>query len=137
MKRQFISLLFIAHFAIANIHVIYPKSLKTAIKKVVGESGSIEYTISTFGILDYQARLTMIVEKWDSPTGCDMPEKPILNQDETKKQVAYIMQRGTCSYHQKAINIHSVGGMIGIIVLKDEKEDPRTIIPVSDTNGKL
>ena len=77
----------------------------------------------------------MTVKKWDSATGCDMPEKPNLNPQETDKQIAYIMVRGSCSYHQKAINIHSVGGMLGIIVLKDEKEDPKSIIPVSDTNS--
>lgn len=119
----------------SNIHIVSPHALRSSIKKKVHKSGEIPYSLSTFGIFDYQAKGDYILKLYSDSLGCNPPKKEIIEKEEASN-VAFIMNRGGCKYFNKAQNIHIVGGRLGIVIL-DNNDDPSSIIPViGDIQGE-
>lgn len=87
-----------------------------------------EYTISTFGYVDYQAKSRIRLKLWSDETGCTEPTKDILNTHNTP--TAYLMKRGGCNYYQKAKNVHIAGGRLAVVMVNKEDQDPKDIIPI-------
>ena len=94
----------------------------------------IDYELSTFGLVDYQATVNVEVFSWSSEYGCTAPTDAILQINSTHLK-AFIMKRGTCSYRQQAINAHRAGARL-VIVYRDDDRDIHDTIPVNPEFGK-
>ena len=117
--------------SMSEIRIESPKSLKTKISK---KNGLIDYSVSTFGFLDYQAKIDMQVKKWNSEDGCNEPSKELL--DKNGAPVAFIMYRGGCTYIKKAENVRKAGGKVAVVILNYLNGDPANVIPISAEKRK-
>jgi hypothetical protein len=111
-----------------DIYVKDPESLAQSIQNASGQRGTLDYSISTFGYLDYQAQANYYVKYWPGETGCEKPDNEsaefrddLYNTDIKNK--AFIMKRGECGFYQKAQNAQLAGANLVIVVL-NEGEDP-------------
>lgn len=64
--KSFLLLSTLVGVILSNIHIISPKSLKSAIKKNGRSEGFIPYTVSTFGLFDYQAKIDLELRLWNT-----------------------------------------------------------------------
>jgi hypothetical protein len=106
----------------------------------MGKQGQLDYSISTFGYLDYQAQANYYVKYWPDEYGCEEPDmtKPEYSEDKfntDKYNKAYILRRGNCSFYQKALNAQKANAQLVIVVL-EENQDPNTIIPIGPKHRK-
>lgn len=123
---------------LGDIYVKEPASLRPKFKDEYDNEGNIEHTISTFGYLDYQSKTAMILKKWDTEDGCNPPSDDMMisEDDQQRGLYAFIMKRGGCTYYQKALNVHSAGGRLAIVMFNDEAEDPEGVIPIGPKHRK-
>ena len=56
-----------------NVVVKSPESLADIIANLQGNKGYIDYSISTFGYLDYQAQSNYALHYWPDEQGCEDP----------------------------------------------------------------
>lgn len=134
------SILLLATSTFCDISVKVPEDLADSIVSDEGKKGTINYSISTFGYLDYQAQANYYVKYWPDEMGCEKPDMNSKAFDEVHnnqdaKNKAYIMKRGGCGFYQKAMNAHIANGQLVIVVL-DEGEDPNSIIPIGPKHRK-
>jgi hypothetical protein len=123
---------------LTNIYVKHPQALRAKFKNPGDEEGNIEYSISTFGYLDYQSKTAMVLKKWSTEFGCSAPSSTLIEPDEEGNEeiVAYIMKRGDCTYYKKAENVNLAGGRLAIVAMVDDT-DPERVIPIGPKTRKF
>lgn len=104
----------------AKIHVVSPESLKGT---------QIDYTLSTFGIIDYQATTVVKVFTFDDELACYPPSDAML-QIKSNKPKAFLVRRGGCSYEEKARNAHRAGARVIIVYQDTDQKDSDDKSPV-------
>ena len=118
----------------STIYVETPVGLRKEFRNKGDDEGNIEYTISTFGYVDYQLRTRMVLVKAPTDDGCAVPmieELPTnTGPTESPMNTAYIMKRGNCTFYKKAQNIHQMGGKLAIVTLNKKHNNPAYIIPI-------
>jgi hypothetical protein len=127
----------------SDITVKIPEELADKIVSASGKTGVIDYSISTFGFLDYQAQANYYVEYYSGGTGCtpiikSSTESEEDNGDYATMNKAYIVKRGECEFYTKAKFAGKENAKLVIVVL-DEHDDPKDIIPIStkDSNKDI
>lgn len=89
----------------------------------------IEYTISTFGFVDYQSKMRIELKQLGDKTGCSVPSS--FSHEESQYHIGILAEKGECTYIAKAQNGHRVGARFIFVSLTDEDEDPDSIIPIA------
>jgi len=134
-------LLLLTGATLCDITVKDPASLAESIVSISGKRGVIDYSISTFGYLDYQAQTNYYVKYWPGDYGCEKPDMEAKGfredlHDTDIKNKAYIMKRGECGFYQKALNAQLAGANLVLVIL-GEGEDPESIIPIGPKHRKF
>lgn len=104
----------------AKIQVVSPESLKGT---------QIDYTLSTFGIIDYQATTVVKVFTFDDELACYPPSDAMLQIKSTKPK-AFLVRRGGCSYEEKARNAHRAGARVVIVYQDTDEKDADDKSPI-------
>ena len=102
---------------------------RISIIKPTEEKRDIDYELSAFGFVDYQASVEMEVFRWHTLGGCESPTDQTL-QLTTAYAKAFIMKRGQCTYKQQAINAHRAGARL-VLVYRDDDANIHDTIPVN------
>lgn len=100
-----------------------------------GNQGCIEYSVSTFGFMDYQEKSKYVIKMFDDIYGCEYTG-PILEneQKQDKSHVTYLLKRGGCTYVQKAINVRRAGGNLALVYHDNDQENIHNVIPIAPKN---
>ena len=118
-KNWFLLLLVAAclQLSSANVKILAPDRLKA----------DVQYKISTFGLVDYQAGKTIDILLWNSDDGCDPPTDDIL---QLGRDVGFLMKKGSCSYRRQAVNGRRAGAYL--VLVYSDAEDHALETPSSD-----
>jgi len=110
--------------ASAQVKILEPQGLK----------GRLDHELSTFGMVDYQATVTIEVFLWGNQEGCDYPDDRILSLKSTYPK-AFLMKRGKCPYREQSSNAHKAGARL-VIVYRDDNQDIHNNTPVGKDDSK-
>ena len=95
--------------------------------------GCINYSVSTFGFMDYQQKTSFILKTFESDEyGCNY--NGALMHEEQKQHgshIAYLFKRGKCTYVEKALNVRKAGGALALVYLNSEEQQVDEIIPIA------
>ena len=130
----------LASTALSTIFVSQPDNLRQSITNWKGEVGILDYTVSTFGYLDYQAATRMqVLPVGGDKDGCNIEDYEVPEEDDITKTIntAFLMKRGGCTYFQKAEMTRRAGGNLAIVALVDPHEEPESVIPIAPKARKL
>jgi len=100
------------------------------------QRGCIDYSVSTFGFMDYQDKAVYALRYFTDQFGCD--DEPKVNENEMehhKYHIAYVLKRGGCTYIQKALNVRRAGGSLVLVYHDNPEEDVANIIPIAPKNA--
>lgn len=105
------------------------------IDKKNDKPGCLNYTVSTFGFMDYQAKHDYALKVFDDVYGCEYNGATQENEQMLDKyHTAYLVKRGNCPYVKKALNVRKAGGTLAIAFHDDPKEDIDNVIPIAPKN---
>lgn len=97
--------------------------------------GCINYSVSTFGFMDYQDKVTYALRYFQDQFGCNGDEAVVESEMvQNKNHVAYVLKRGGCTYIQKALNVRRAGGSLVVVYHDNPEEEVENIIPIAPKN---
>jgi hypothetical protein len=128
-------LLAIAGYSHCDICVAAPLDAKMKFHNAKKDlRGCINYSVSTFGFMDYQDKVTYALRYFQDQFGCQ--EEPKVESESVRNQnhVAYVLKRGGCTYIQKALNVRRAGGSLVVVYHDNPEEEVENIIPIAPKN---
>ncbi len=102
---------------------------RISIIKPTEEKRDVDYELSAFGFVDYQASVELQLFRWHTLGGCESPTDQTL-QLKSSYAKAFIMKRGQCTYKQQAINAHRAGARL-VLIYRDDDANIHDSIPVN------
>jgi hypothetical protein len=96
--------------------------------------GDIQYSVSSFGFVDYQAKKLVEVRLWSNADGCDPPTDDIL--EKPGQNIGYLMKKGECSYRRQALNAHRAGAYVVITYTDEDGESHLTTPSANDEDSR-
>lgn len=120
---------FFAAIIVSKIRLVEPQRL----------TSDLDYSISNFGFVDYQAQRMVELRLWNSPDGCDTPTDQVLELSKNQT-IGFLMKKGGCSYLRQSINAHRAGAYL-VFVFDIEQDDKSSLTTPtaenSDANGHV
>ena len=83
--------------------------------------GELDHEVSLFGLVDYQATVTIQIFQWHTESGCEPPTEELFSLNSSYPK-GFLMQRGGCTYRKQSRNVHRVGGRV-TLVYRDNDDD--------------
>lgn len=127
-----LKLLLLISLTLAKVMILEPRSLADSI----GENGTIDYVVSTFGELLYSEHV--IVHLATPPASNEYGCNPLTTPKEfINKRFAWVLKRGVCTYSKKAFEAQKTGAYTIFVYHNDPSVAIRNLIPISDSVCRL
>ena len=133
MKLRLVILSLLAIGIACEIRLVEPANAINKFSKK-GIKGEIDYEISTFGRVDYQANSLVEIHEWPTVNGCEDWEK--VPKGNPKQQRGFLIQRGGCSYYAQSENGQKVGATL-MLVYRDDDDEIHSDLPISKNKERL
>jgi hypothetical protein len=98
------------------------------------QPGAIEYSVSSWGDINYLQKSLYQITIIDSQYGCEPFTVPYGEKAYTK--TAFLFERGECTYGKKIENSRLAGSDLVLVFENQENVDISKIIPVADKKYK-
>ena len=136
MSRTFAIFLLAIQGTFAGIEILQPDELRNSLRSGEGGSGSLLYTVSTFGHILYheQTNVEVLSPGDENIQGCNAFTHPA---NISTKKFVWIVERGVCTFSKKAFLAQHSGAFAVLAYHDNPDADIKNIIPCGDKTCKL